>query len=94
MKTALLDILSRELLIDEERIAKIKSLDSGDESSFAGLLRTKGILEESVLLRAFSILLGLDIMDRIPAHLIDTKLASPFSVSYLKQKKAIPLRKG
>lgn len=94
MKTALLDILSRELLIDEEKIAKIKSLDSEDESSFAGLLRAKGIVEESVLLRAFSILLGLDIMERIPAYLIDTKLASPFSVSYLKQKKAIPLRKG
>jgi len=91
MKTALLNILSRDLHVDEERLARIRSLQPGDDSSFARLLRAKGILDEHSLLRAFSILLGIEIMEKIPASMIDRTLASPFPVSYLKQKRAIPI---
>ena len=93
MKTEFINILRNQLLVDEDRIARIQALQAGDET-FAGALKGEGILDENSILKAFSILLGLEIMDRIPASMIDTALATPFSVSYLKQRKAIPLKKG
>lgn len=93
MKTELIDILRDQLMVDEERIARIQAMQVGDEVSFAAAVKTEG-LDEQTMLKALSILLGLEMMDKIPASSIDTALASSFSVSYLKQRKAIPLKKG
>jgi general secretion pathway protein E len=91
MKTELINILRNNLLLDEAGIEKILALKAGDEVSFAGLVKKEGIIDETSMLKAFSMLLGLEVMERIPASMVDTALASSFTVSYLKQKKAIPL---
>jgi general secretion pathway protein E len=93
MKNELINILRSHLLVDEARLEKIQALNSGDEVSFAGLVKKEGILDEPSMLRAFSILLGLETMDRIPASMVDTALTSSFTITYLKQKKAIPLNR-
>lgn len=93
MKTELINILRDQLLVDEERIARIQAMQVGDEVSFAAAVKAEG-LDEQTMLKALSILLGLEMMDKVPASSIDTALASSFSVSYLKQRKAIPLKKG
>ncbi|RJR30457.1 MAG: type II secretion system protein GspE [Desulfobacteraceae bacterium] len=93
MKSALLNIF-RELHIDEAKMEQVRSLEPGDGSSFARLLRAKGILDEPSLLKAFSILLGMEIMERIPSSMIDRTLASPLPVSFLKQKRALPVNRG
>jgi len=94
MKTELIDILRHQIMVDEGRIERIQALGAGTEKSFASVLRAEGILDETSMLKAFALLLGLEIMDRIPAPMIDTALTAPFSVSFLKQKKAVPLRNG
>ena len=94
MLTELINILHSRLNVDEEKIEKIKRLIVAGEGSLGGMIRDEGILDESTLLNAFSIMLGLKLIDKIPSSLIDTELASSFTVSYLKQKKAIPLKNG
>jgi general secretion pathway protein E len=94
MKTEFIDILRHQLLVEEDRIEKVKALKAGDEKSFANLLKAEGILDEATVMKAFSLLLGLQMMEGIPGTMVDTALASPFAVSYLKQKKVLPLRNG
>ncbi|MDY7034607.1 MAG: type II secretion system ATPase GspE [Thermodesulfobacteriota bacterium] len=94
MLTELINILHSRLHVDGEKIERIKSLIVAGEGSLGGMIRDEGILDESTLLNAFSMMLGLELMDKIPPSLIDTELASSFTVSYLKQKKAIPLKNG
>jgi len=94
MATELLEILRNRIGIDEEKIQKIKDLRIVREESLADRIKSEGILDEASLLKAFSLMLGLEIMDNIPFSMIDTELASPFTVSYLKQKKAIPVKNG
>ena len=94
MLTELINILHSRLHVDGEKIERIKSLIVAGEGSLGGMIRDEGILDESTLLNAFSMMLGLELIDKIPPSLIDTELASSFTVSYLKQKKAIPLKNG
>ena len=94
MATELLEILRNRIGIDEEKIQKIKDLRITGEESLSSRIKSEGILDEVSLLKAFSLMLGLEMMDKIPFSMIDTELASSFSVSYLKQKKAIPVKNG
>ena len=94
MTTELLEILRNRIGIDEEKIQKIKDLRITGEESLADRIKSEGILDEVSLLKAFSLMLGLEMIDKIPFSMIDTELASSFSVSYLKQKKAIPVKNG
>ncbi|EFK96814.1 type II secretion system protein E [sediment metagenome] len=94
MKAELIDILRLQMGVDEDRIEKVKALKAGDEKSFANLVKAEGILNEATVLKAFSLLLGLQMMEGIPGTMVDAALATPFTVSYLKQKKALPLRNG
>ena len=94
MATELLEILRERIGIDEEKVQKIRDLKITGEESLAERIKSEGILDEVSLLKAFSLMLGLEMMDKIPSSMIDTELASSFSVSYLKQKKAIPVKNG
>ncbi len=90
----LLEILRNRIGIDEEKVQKIKDLKITGEESLADRIKSEGIVDEVSLLKAFSLMLGLEMVDKIPSSMIDTELASSFSVSYLKQKKAIPVKNG
>ncbi len=90
----LLEILRNRIGIDEEKIQKIKDLTITGEESLADRIKSEGIVDETSLLKAFSLMLGLEMIDKIPSSMIDTELASSFTVSYLKQKKAIPVKNG
>jgi general secretion pathway protein E len=90
----LLEILRNRIGIDEEKIQKIKDLRITGEESLADRIKSEGIVDEVSLLKAFSLMLGLEMIDKIPSSMIDTELASSFTVSYLKQKKAIPVKNG
>lgn len=94
MSQELIDILQRHLSVNGEKIEKVRSLSLGGEGSLLGRLRAEAVLDEAVLLQAFSIMLGIEFKEEIPTTLIDTELASSFTVAYLKQKKALPLRNG
>ncbi|MFH1337015.1 MAG: type II secretion system ATPase GspE [Candidatus Zixiibacteriota bacterium] len=92
--TELLEILHHQLGVGDEKIGKIKDLKISGNGSLASQIMAEGILDEMTLLRAFSMMLDLEIVDKIPSASIDTELTSAFTVSYLKQKKAIPLKDG
>ena len=94
MTTELIEILRSRMGVDEAKIEKIKNLIVVGEASLASTIKSEEILDEGTLLRAFSMMLGLEIMDKISSSSIDTKLTSSFTVSYLKQKKAIPIKNG
>lgn len=94
MTTELIDVLRRQLGVDEEIIEKIKSLSSSDETSITSLIKSEGILDEEALFNVFSQMLDMVIVEEIPPAMIDAELASYFPVTYLKQKKTIPIKNG
>jgi general secretion pathway protein E len=94
MITELADILRRELHVDEERVQAVEALESGGTESVAARIQADGILDEDTLLQAFSRLLGLRLLERIPSSMVDSGLVGTLSVSYLRQRKAVPLGNG
>ncbi len=94
MTNELLDILRHKIGVADEKIQEISALRTNGNESLMGRIKSAEILDELTVLQAFSYMLGLDVSAKIPPQMIDPELASPFSVSYLKQKKAIPLRNG
>jgi general secretion pathway protein E len=94
MSTELVNILHSRLGVDEAKIEKIKSLNGNNPQSAMQAIKSQGLLDELTLLQASSILLGLGVLEKILPGMIDATLAAPFAVTYLKQKKAIPLRDG
>ncbi len=94
MTSELIDILQGRLGVEETKIAKIKALNGSNPQSAMEAIKTQGILDEMTLLQAASMLLGLGVLQKIHPGMIDPTLATPFAVTYLKQKKAIPLRDG
>ncbi len=94
MKNELVNILRHQLTVDEAVIGKVEALKAEDERSLVTALKSEGILDESLVLKAFSLLLGLEVLPAVPSSMIDTALATPFSVSFLKQHRALPLRNG
>lgn len=94
MTTELINILHSRLGVDEAKIEKIKALNGNNPQSAMQAIKSEGLLDELTLLQASSVLLGLGVLQKILPGMIDATLASPFAVTYLKQKKAIPLRDG
>ena len=94
MITELADILRRELHVDEDRVQAVEALESGGTESVAARIQADGILDENTLLQAFSRLLGLRLLERIPSAMVDSGLVGTLSVSYLRQRKAVPLGNG
>jgi hypothetical protein len=94
MITELIQVLRQQLQIDEERIRMIEELKVGPGESLAAKITTEGIVGEDILLQAFSGILGLEVMDKIPASIVNPDLTSSFTISYLKQRKAVPLQNG
>ncbi len=90
----LTDILQNDLGVDAERIRAIQALDTGGEESLAARIKAEGLLDEPTLLRAFAALLGLQLLERIPSAMVDPELSASLSVSFLKQRKAVPLGNG
>jgi general secretion pathway protein E len=89
-----IDILRNHLGVDEAKIEQIKALNTEGTLSPVQTIKSQGLLDEDTLLRVSSLLLGLEVLPKIPSQMIDATLASSFSVTYLKQKKALPLRDG
>jgi general secretion pathway protein E len=94
MITELTEILENHLRVEPERLREIQALEVAGDESLAARIKAEGILEEEVLLKAFAELLGLRVLDRIPSSMIDPELSASLSVSYLKQRKAVPLGNG
>ena len=94
MIAELADILRRELHVDEERVQAVEALENGGTESVAVRIQADGILDEETLLQAFSRLLGLRLLERIPSAMVDSALVSTLSVSFLRQRKAVPLGNG
>jgi len=94
MITELTEILQNDLRVEPERIREIQALDVGGDESLAARIKAEGLLEEEVLLQAFAGLLSLRVLDRIPSSMIDPELSASLSVSFLKQRKAVPLGNG
>jgi len=94
MISELIHILRNDLKVDEARIRDLEALDTGGDESLAARIKAEGILDEETLLAAFSSLLGLRLLDRIPSSMIDARISADLSVSFLKQRKAVPLGNG
>ncbi len=94
MITELTDILQNDLGVEAERIRAIQTLDVGGEESLSARIKAEGLLDEETLLKAFAALLGLRVLDRIPSSMIAPELSASLSVSFLKQRKAVPLGNG
>ncbi|MBW1722364.1 MAG: type II secretion system ATPase GspE [Deltaproteobacteria bacterium] len=94
MNNEIIDILRDRIGVDEEKIGKIQKLAEERGDSLPKRIKEEGILDEKTLLKALSMMLGLEVLERIPPSMIVPELVSPFSVTYLKQKKAIPLKNG
>ena len=94
MTTELINILHGHLGVDEAKIEKIKALNGNNPQSALQAIKSQGLLDELTLLQASSTLLGLGVLQKILPGMIDPTLTAPFAVTYLKQKKAIPLRDG
>ena len=94
MTTELINILHGRLGADEAKIEKIKALNGNNPQSALQAIKSQGLLDELTLLQASSTLLGLGVLQKILPGMIDPTLTAPFAVTYLKQKKAIPLRDG
>jgi general secretion pathway protein E len=94
MTTEFINILHSRLGVEEAKIEKIKALNGNNPQSAMQAIKSQGLLDELTLLQASSILLGLGVLEKILPGMIDPTLAAPFAVTYLKQKKAIPLRDG
>jgi general secretion pathway protein E len=89
-----IEILRNHLGVDEAKIEQIKALNTEGTLSPVQAIKSQGLLDEHTLLQVFSLLLGLEVLPKIPSQMIDATLASSFTVTYLKQKKALPLRDG
>ena len=94
MITELTDILQNDLQVEPERIRDIQALDVAGDESLVARIKAEGLLEEETLLKAFAALLGLRVLDRIPSSMIAPELSASLSVSFLKQRKAVPLGNG
>ena len=94
MITELTDILQNDLGVEAERIRAIQALDVAGDESLVARIKAEGLLEEETLLRAFAALLSLRVLDRIPSSMIAPELSASLSVSFLKQRKAVPLGNG
>ncbi|MCF8061053.1 MAG: type II secretion system ATPase GspE [Deltaproteobacteria bacterium] len=94
MITELTDILQNDLGVEAERIRAIQTLDVAGEESLSARIKAEAILDEETLLKAFAALLGLRVLDRIPSSMIAPELSARLSVSFLKQRKAVPLGNG
>jgi general secretion pathway protein E len=89
-----IEILRNHLGVDEAKIEQIKALNTAGTLSPVQAIKSQGLLDEHTLLQVSSLLLGLEVLSKIPSQMIDATLASSFTVTYLKQKKALPLRDG
>ena len=94
MTSELIEILRNQLHVAEDKIGKINDLRVTGEESLAGKIKSEGILDESLMLNAFSLMFDLESINEIPGTMIDPDLSSSLSVSYLKQKKALPIKNG
>ena len=94
MITELTEILQNDLQVEPERIRDIQALDVAGDESLVARIKAEGLLEEETLLRAFAALLSLRVLDRIPSSMIAPELSASLSVSFLKQRKAVPLGNG
>jgi general secretion pathway protein E len=94
MTSEFLTILQDRIGVDSAIIEKIKGLNIKANESLAGRIKGEELLDEPLLLQAFSMMLGLEIVGKLPSSVIDAEFASRFSITYLKQKKAIPIRNG
>jgi general secretion pathway protein E len=94
MTGELIDILRNRLSVDETKIEQVKALNMEGALSPIQAIKSQGLLDEHTLLQASSLLLGLEVLPKIPSYMIDAVLAASFTVTYLKQKKALPLRDG
>ncbi len=92
MTDELLDILRNQLKVDEKKIKRIQELKEQGNGSFIERIRSEKIIEEDLILHAYSLLLGMEVLSDIGPSMIDSELTSPFTVSYLRQKRAIPIR--
>jgi general secretion pathway protein E len=89
-----IEVLRNHLGVDEAKIEQIEALNMEGTLSPVQAIKSQGILDEHTLLQVSSLLLHLEVLPKIPSQMIDATLASSFTVSYLKQKKALPLRDG
>jgi general secretion pathway protein E len=94
MISELTDILQNDLGVEAERVSAIQALDVAGEESLSARIKAEDILDEETLLKAFAALLGLRVLDRIPSSMIAPELSASLSVSFLKQRKAVPLGNG
>ena len=94
MTTELIEILEEHFGLDHKAVEQIKALDVTAQESLASRIKSEGIVDEGTLLRAYAHMLGLEVTDTLPSAMIDPDLAAALSVSYLKQKNAIPIRSG
>ncbi|MFC1823007.1 type II secretion system ATPase GspE [Thermodesulfobacteriota bacterium] len=90
----LIDILRRQLNVDEAKIKGVEELNLASEESLTDKIMSEGILDEKTLHSAFSLMLSLERLNEISPDMIDPELTSSFPVTFLKQRKAIPLRNG
>jgi general secretion pathway protein E len=89
-----IEILRDHLGVDEDKIEQIKALNTEGTLSPVQAIKSQGLLDEHALLQVSSLLLGLEVLPKIPSQMIDATLGSSFTLTYLKQKKALPLRDG
>ena len=94
MTAELLGILQDQFGLDQEAVERIKALDVTAHESLAHRITSEGIVDEGTLLKAFALMLGLEVADTLSSAMIDPDLAASLNVSYLKQKNAIPIRNG
>jgi general secretion pathway protein E len=94
MTAELIGILQDRFGLDQAAVERIKALDVAAHESLAARIKSEGIADEGTLLKAFALMLGLEVADTLPSAMIDPDLAGSLSVSYLKQKNALPVRNG
>ncbi len=94
MTAELIGILEEQFGLDQERVDRIRGLKVSPHESLVYRIKSEGIVDEGTLLKAYALMLGLEVADTLPSAMIDPDLAASLSVSYLKQKNAIPIRNG
>jgi len=94
MISELTEILRRDLQVDESRIQALEGMGNGGTDSLAERIQSEAGIDESILLKAFSLLLGIRLLDRIPSAMVDPELTGGLNVTYMRQHKAVPLANG
>jgi general secretion pathway protein E len=94
MMNELIHDLRHQFNIDEDKIDLIKKLRLEGEETLVSKIKSEEIVEEGILLQAFSRILGLGTMETIPSSLISPDLSAIFPITYLKQRIALPLQNG